>query len=168
MVLIPPNIPSLRGFPSVTTPDVEGVRIAIVRGLWNEVVVSSLVQSAANFLKTKAASVEIFTVAGAFELPFAARQIQESGKFDAVIAIACLFKGETMHFEYVSQAVLSGLMDLNLRGPVPVINGVLHCLNEEQAMLRAGLVADAQNHGENFAIAALQQLKIKDQLFVNH
>lgn len=101
--------------------------------------------------------VEFFRVTGAFELPWLCRQMAMSGKFDAVIAIACLFKGETWHFEYVSEAVVQGLMKLNVELDVPVINGVLHCATDDQAVARI-------SHGKDFAIAALQQLHSRELL----
>ncbi len=130
---------------------------------WNAVVCEGMAKEAVDELQRRgvgAESIEVFRVTGAFELPWLCRQMMVSGKYDAVIAIACLFKGETLHFEYVSEAVVQGLMRLNVEMPIPVINGVLHCLNETQALARIP-------HGKDFAVAALQQLHSRDLVLRN-
>ncbi|PKY03996.1 DMRL synthase family protein [Aspergillus campestris IBT 28561] len=77
--------------------------------------------------------------------------------FDAIIAIGVLIKGETMHFEYISDAVSHGLMRVQLESGVPVIFGVLTVLNEEQALARAGVGKNAMhNHGEDWGSAAVE------------
>ncbi|KAI9893576.1 MAG: hypothetical protein M1814_006372 [Vezdaea aestivalis] len=75
--------------------------------------------------------------------------------FDAVIAIGCLIKGETMHFEYIAEAVSQGLMRVQLDSGVPVVFGVLTVLKEDQAKARAGL-AGHDNHGEDWGKAAVE------------
>lgn len=167
MPLIMPQVP-IRGFSPVALSDASaaGLRVVVVRALWNDVIVSSLALGCKTTLEARGAAVDFLTVAGAFELPYVARLAAESGKYDAVIAIGCLFKGDTMHFEYVSEAVVRGLMDLNLRGSVPIINGVLHCFTEEQATSRAGLAEGSHNHGEDFALAAMQQVAVRKQLML--
>jgi 6,7-dimethyl-8-ribityllumazine synthase len=79
-----------------------------------------------------------------------------SGAFDAVIAIGVLIKGETMHFEYISDAVSHGLMKVQLDAGVPVIFGLLTVLTEEQGMARAGLSGNKHNHGEDWGAAAVE------------
>jgi 6,7-dimethyl-8-ribityllumazine synthase len=77
--------------------------------------------------------------------------------FDAVIAIGVLIKGETMHFEYISDAVSHGLMRVGLDTGVPVIFGVLTVMSEKQAMARAGMVeGDMHNHGNDWGSAAVE------------
>ena len=108
---------------------------------------------------------------GAFELPYAAARLQSS--CTVVLCIGCLIKGETMHFEYISEAVAQGIMRLN--APVlqsgewgemlalarsPVIFGVLECLTEDQALARAGLIAGSHNHGTEWAQSALRMAEI--------
>lgn len=77
-------------------------------------------------------------------------------KFDAVIAIGVLIKGETMHFEYIADAVSHGLMRVQLEKEVPVTFGVLTVLTEEQAMARAGMSPGGHNHGEDWGFAAVE------------
>jgi 6,7-dimethyl-8-ribityllumazine synthase len=76
--------------------------------------------------------------------------------FDAVIAIGTLVKGETMHFEYIADAVSRGLMRVQLDAGVPVVFGLLTVLSEEQGLARAGLVAGGHNHGEDWGLAAVE------------
>ncbi|OHF01096.1 6,7-dimethyl-8-ribityllumazine synthase, partial [Colletotrichum orchidophilum] len=76
--------------------------------------------------------------------------------FDAIIAVGVLIKGETMHFEYIADAVSHGLMRVGLDTGVPVIFGVLTVLNDEQAQARAGLTAGGHNHGEDWGLAAVE------------
>lgn len=86
---------------------------------------------------------------------------QSSGKsstsaFDAILAIGVLIKGETMHFEYIADAVSHGLMKVQLDSGVPVIFGLLTVLNEEQAMARAGMQGKGHCHGEDWGSAAVE------------
>jgi 6,7-dimethyl-8-ribityllumazine synthase len=79
--------------------------------------------------------------------------------FDAIIAIGVLIKGETMHFEYIADAVSHGLMRLQLEGNVPVIFGLLTLLEEEQGLMRAGIGgkgSEGHNHGEDWGSAAVE------------
>ncbi|KAI0185980.1 6,7-dimethyl-8-ribityllumazine synthase [Xylaria flabelliformis] len=79
-----------------------------------------------------------------------------SRPFDAIIAIGVLIKGETMHFEYIADAVSHGLMRVGLDLGVPVIFGVLTVLNDDQAKARAGLTSGSHNHGEDWGLAAVE------------
>ncbi|KAK4049910.1 lumazine synthase [Microbotryomycetes sp. JL221] len=83
---------------------------------------------------------------------------KSSGPFAAVIAIGVLIKGSTMHFEYISEAVTSGIMRVQLDTGVPVIYGVLNCLTEEQALQRAGVGREQKghNHGQDWGNAAVE------------
>ncbi|KAI2640666.1 6,7-dimethyl-8-ribityllumazine synthase [Hypomontagnella submonticulosa] len=76
--------------------------------------------------------------------------------FDAIVAIGVLIKGETMHFEYIADAVSQGLMRVGLDLGIPVIFGVLTVLDEQQAQARAGLVPSGHNHGEDWGLAAVE------------
>ena len=79
----------------------------------------------------------------------------QKGPFDAVVAIGCLIKGETMHFEYIAETVSRGLMRVQLDAGVPIVFGVLTVLKEEQARKRAGLDG-GENHGESWGQAAVE------------
>jgi 6,7-dimethyl-8-ribityllumazine synthase len=79
-----------------------------------------------------------------------------SGPFDAVIAVGVLIKGETMHFEYIADAAVHGLMRVQLDTGIPVILGILTVLNEDQAKARAGIDGKGHNHGEDWGLAAVE------------
>lgn len=85
----------------------------------------------------KASNIFTTYVPGSFELPLTAKYLTASKQFDAIICLGCLIKGETMHFEYISQAVSQGIMTVSLDSCVPVIFGVLTVLNKEQAVKRS-------------------------------
>ncbi|KAL8702108.1 MAG: hypothetical protein Q9224_000157 [Gallowayella concinna] len=84
--------------------------------------------------------------------------------FDAIIAIGVLIKGETMHFEYIADATSHGLMRVQLDSGVPVVFGLLTVLNEEQAMVRAGMKDGSHCHGEDWGVAAVE-LGIKRRMW---
>merc|ERR1719352_567407 len=86
-------------------------------------------------------------VAGSYEIPAAAQVLLESGRYDGVICIGCLIKGESMHFEYINEAVAQGIMRLNLDYKAPVIYGIVSALNEDQAKARSGVDGKGSNIG---------------------
>jgi 6,7-dimethyl-8-ribityllumazine synthase len=148
-------------------PGAASMRIAIVHTQWNPAIVGALVAGATRELLrhgVPAASISTSVVPGAFELPLGARlalaQPTLAARPDAVLCIGCLIKGETMHFEYISEAVCQGLMRLNLDHSKPVIFGVLECLTEGQALARAGLAPGSHNHGVEWAASALQMVAL--------
>ncbi len=101
-------------------------------------------------------------VPGAYELPFAARSLIENDQqLDAIIALGCLIKGETPHFDYISSSVAQTLQQVSQKTGIPVIFGVLTVLTESQALVRAGLQSSgsqshAHNHGVDYAQAAVK------------
>ena len=170
---------SVKGLaPSPLIPDAARLRVAIIHTQWNAAVVGALVAAAtAELLRhgVPASSITTSSVPGAFELPFAARcapLAPPPGCSNAaawapphvVLCIGCLIKGDTMHFEYISEAVCQGLMRLNTDGPVPVIFGVLECLTELQALQRAGLAPGSHNHGTEWAAGALHMAVLGEAL----
>jgi 6,7-dimethyl-8-ribityllumazine synthase len=122
-----------------------------------------LVKETISVLKEFDSVVEVHAVPGSYELPFAAKSLAVTFKYDAIITIGVLIKGQTMHFEYISSAVSDGLMRVQLETMCPVIFGVLTCLTEEQAEARAGLLEGSHNHGKDWAYAALEMVKYKKQ-----
>lgn len=139
--------------------DGTGLRVAIVHSKWNVEVVSSLVAGCKAELRkngVKESDIVVVEVSGAYELPYAANRVIHSQKIDAVVAIGCLIKGETMHFEYISEAVTQGIMRVQLDTNVPVLFGVLTVATEEQAKERAGLTSNGHNHGTEWAQTAIE------------
>lgn len=134
-----------------------GFRFAIVASRWNDLLTSKLVDGAVDALESAGAAesdVEIFMVPGAFELPLAAKKAAESGRFDAVIAIGIVIRGETPHFDYVAGEAAKGISKVSLDTGVPVMFGVVTTDTVEQAMNRSGLKAG--NKGYEAAMAAVE------------
>jgi len=104
------------------------------------------------------ADVEEFEVPGAFELPQAARAIAETGRFDAVVALGCVIRGETPHFNYICSAVAHGLTAAAGETGVPMTFGVLTTDTEDQAIARAG--AGPDNKGFEAAAAAIEMARL--------
>jgi 6,7-dimethyl-8-ribityllumazine synthase len=122
----------------------EGFRFAIVVSRWNDMLTSRLLEGALDALESSGASesaVEVFKVPGAFELPLASLKAAESGKFDAVIALGIVIRGETPHFDYVAGEAAKGITQASLKTGVPVMFGVITADTVEQAMNRSGLKA---------------------------
>jgi 6,7-dimethyl-8-ribityllumazine synthase len=139
------------------TPAAAGCRFAIVVSRFNEEVTTGLLAGARGALREAGVAdtdVAVVHVPGAFEIPVAARRLADSGDYDAVIAIGCLIKGETMHFEYIAAAASQGIMHVSTMTGVPVAFGVLTAMNDEQAELRAAPGPD--NKGREAALAAIE------------
>jgi len=99
-------------------------------------------------------------VPGAFELPLAARFLALSGTVDAVVCIGCLIKGDTQHFEYISDSVSSGIMSVGLQTSTPIIFGVLTVNTEQQALDRA---TGDDNHGISWAQTAVEMALLRKE-----
>ena len=141
---------------SALTPGA-GSRFAVIVSRFNAPITESLGVAAVAALREAGVAsdhIEQFSVPGAFELPQAARAAAETGRFDAVICLGCVIRGETPHFEYVSSAAAQGLMAAAGDTGVPMAFGVLTTDNQAQAMARAG--NDANNKGREAAAAALE------------
>jgi 6,7-dimethyl-8-ribityllumazine synthase len=134
-----------------------GARFAVIVSRFNAPITESLCRAAVAALReagVAAGAIEEFRVPGAFELPQAARAAAETGRFDAVICLGCVIRGETPHFEYVSSTAAHGLMAAAGETGVPMAFGVLTTDTEAQALARAG--DDADNKGREAAAAALE------------
>ena len=135
----------------------EGFRFAIVASRWNDFLTSKLIDGAVDALESAGAAeadVEIFMVPGAFELPLAALKTAQSGRFDAVVAIGVVVRGETPHFDYVAGEAAKGVSHASLETGVPVMFGVVTTDTVEQAINRSGLKAG--NKGFEAAMAAVE------------
>jgi 6,7-dimethyl-8-ribityllumazine synthase len=137
--------------------DASGLRTAIVVSRFNPEVTGRLREGAVGALIEAGASesrIDVFEVPGAFELPQAARAVAETGRFDAVICLGCVIRGETPHFEYISSAVAHGITAAAGDTGVPIAFGVLTTNTLEQAMARATDTPD--NKGREAAAAAIE------------
>lgn len=139
-----------------------GVRVAVVTARWNAEITDALTKGAIGAAREAAATVDTFTVAGSFELPAAARALAESGRYDAVVPIGCLIRGETPHFDVLAHAVARGLMDLSLATPVAIAFGVLTCDTPAQARARAG--GRHGNKGAEAMAAALESVALRQSI----
>lgn len=143
----------------------EGLKYAIVVGRFNEFITSKLLSGALDALKRHGAKEEEINVAwvpGAFEIPFAAQKLAESGKYDAVITLGTVIRGSTTHYDYVCNEVAKGVAAVGLKTGVPTIFGVVTTENIEQAIERAG--TKAGNKGWDAALAAIEMANLTKQL----
>ena len=136
--------------------------IAILASRYHSEITERLVEGAKNALKKYEKEVGTFWVAGAYELPQGAALLAASKKYDAIIPLGCLIEGETKHFDFISQAVASGLDEVGRNSKTPVSFGVLTVSTLEQARERAG--GKWGNKGEEAALAVLSLLQIKQEL----
>jgi 6,7-dimethyl-8-ribityllumazine synthase len=140
-------------------------RVAVVVGRYNEIVTARLLDGARQCFREKGvpeARVDVIWVAGAFELPVAAEAAAASGRYAAIVALGCVIRGETPHFEFVAGAAARGLGNVALAHRLPVGFGVLTTESLEQAMARAG--GSAGNKGYEAADAALTTADVLAQL----
>ena len=107
-------------------------------------------------------SVSVFRVPGAFEIPLAAKKAAKSGKFDAIIAIGCLIRGETPHFEYISNQTSLGIGQVALDTGVPVTFGVITVNTDEQAAARSQ--PNSENKGYEAATAAIDMVRLMREM----
>ncbi len=132
-----------------------GRKVAVVAAKFNDFIVASLLKGATAAWLERGGPAEdllIARVPGAFELPVVARRLALSGRYDAVVALGCVIRGDTPHFEYVSSECARGLQLASLETGVPVIFGVLTVETVEQALERAATTAGNKG-GEAMAVA---------------
>lgn len=141
--------------------DGSNLRIGIVKAMWNHELTDSLFDGCKKaILETgvKEENIVALDVPGSYEVVLGAKHLIDTARVDAVVCLGTLIKGETMHFEYIADAVTSGIMRLNLDTGVPVIFGVLTCLTEEQARVRA---IGGNNHGVPWGKTAVEMALLK-------
>ena len=138
---------------------------AIVNSRWNAFITSHLEEGALDVLRRMGAAddaVTVIRVPGAFEVPIAVQKAAASGKYDAVIALGCVIRGATPHFDYVAGEVSKGMSRVALDTGVPVAFGVLTTDTIEQAVERAG--TKAGNKGAEAALAAIEMVDVLRQM----
>ena len=132
-------------------------RFAIVWSRFNKAVVQKLLDGALKCFEERGApaeSVYVVEVPGAWELPYAAKKLATSDRFDAVVALGAIIRGGTPHFDYVSEGTALGLGGVSLDAGIPVVFGVLTTDDHEQALARAG--GDHGNKGYDAALTAIE------------
>lgn len=143
----------------------ENIKVGIVASRFNEIVVSKLIDGAADALDRHGVdgnNVDLVWVPGAFEIPLTAKKMAVSGKYDAVICLGAVIRGETDHYEHVASEVTKGIAQVSLSSGVPVLYGVLTTDTVEQALNRAGLKAG--NKGFECAMDALELVDLYREL----
>ena len=142
-----------------------GRRVGIVVSNFNDFVTDRLLAGAVAALKAAGVTegdITAIRVPGAFEIPLAAQHAAESGRFDALVCLGCVIRGETAHFEYISSAVSQGLATAATATGVPMAFGVLTTNSAEEALARAG--EGPSNKGHEAAVAALEMADVVAQL----
>lgn len=137
--------------------------VGVVAARWNTEVVERLLEGARRALESTGARSRDVSVPGAFELPFAARIIIESGTVDAVVVLGAVIRGETTHYELVAEGCASGVMEVQLATQVPIGMGVLTVENQAQAIARSE-PAGGHNVGEEATLAAIEMALLRKAL----
>ena len=143
-----------------------GFRFAIVASRWNDFISSRLLEGALDALErlgAAAEAIEVFKVPGAFEIPLLALTAAESEKFDAVICVGTIIRGQTPHFEYIANEVTRGIGQAGLETGVPVVFGIVTADNVDQAIDRAGVKLG--NKGFEAATTAVELVNLYKEAF---
>ena len=138
-----------------------GFRFAVVSSRWNDFLTARLVEGALDALERLGADeggVEHFRVPGSFEIPLVAQRVAQSGRFDAVVCLGTVIRGQTPHFEYVAGEVTKGIAQAGLSTGVPVLYGIVTADTLEQAIDRAGVKAG--NKGFEAAMSAVEMVNL--------
>lgn len=142
--------------------DANGLRFAVVVSRWNAFITERMLEGALDALRRCGArreDVEVTRVPGSFEIPSAARLLAESGRFDAIVTVGCLIRGETSHYEHIATEVTRGIGQSAQETGVPHAYGVITVENLEQAIDRAGLKSG--NKGFEAALTAIEMANLK-------
>jgi 6,7-dimethyl-8-ribityllumazine synthase len=153
--------------PSSTSGDLKatGLHFAVVVSRFNSFITDRLLTAALDALQRAGAAdkdVEVVRVPGAFELPLVAKKLAATGRYDALIAIGCVLRGETTHYDYVCSETARGLQLAQMDAGLPIIFCVLTCDTLEQAIDRAGLKGG--NKGFEAGLAAIEMAQLSRKL----
>ncbi len=156
----------MKSAPRAGGSSARGFRFAIVASRWNESLVSRLIEGALDALEEYSVdkhTVEIFRVPGSFEIPLCALKAAQSAKFDAVICLGVIIRGETPHFEYIAAEVARGIGEAGMKSGIPSLFGIITAENIEQANDRAGIKLG--NKGYEAATAAVELVNLYKEAF---
>ena len=143
----------------------EGARFAIIASRWNPRITDALVAAARDTFVGNGVdetSIDVVRVPGAWELPMAAREVAVAGRHAAIVALGCVVRGDTRHYEQVADGASDGLMQVALETGVPVANGVLAVERFEDAQARAG--GSHGNKGEEAALVVIEMADLQRKL----
>jgi 6,7-dimethyl-8-ribityllumazine synthase len=146
--------------------DAESFSFAIVASRWNEFISARLVEGALDGLErlgAKQERVSVYRVPGAFEIPLLALRLAESGKFDAVICLGTIIRGQTPHFDYIASEVARGIADAGMDSGLPVVFGIVTADTVDQAIDRAGVKLG--NKGFEAAMTAVELANLYKETF---
>ncbi|HEX8852809.1 MAG TPA: 6,7-dimethyl-8-ribityllumazine synthase [Pyrinomonadaceae bacterium] len=139
----------------------EGFRFAIIASRWNDFLTARLVEGALDALVRLGAAqeaVEVFKVPGSFEIPLLALRVAETKRFDAVVCVGTILRGQTPHFDYIAGEVTKGIAQAAMQTGVPVLYGIITADTLEQAIDRAGVKAG--NKGFEAAMSAVELVNL--------
>lgn len=150
---------NLSAYDIESVPDASAMKFGIIVSEWNENITGALLHGAKSTLERHGVltdNISIYTVPGSFELVYASSKLVERGDVDAVIALGCVVRGDTPHFDYVCLGTTQGIAALNAQARIPVIFGLITTDNMQQAEDRAGGVHG--NKGDECAITAIKMV----------
>ena len=143
----------------------KGKKIAIVVSSFNEVISRNLLQGCIDTLKkcgTEDKDISIYWTPGAFEIPLICFKLSSSKKYDAIISLGAIIRGDTPHFDYIASSLMRSLQEISLKTHTPIILGVITAETEEQALERAGI--KKENRGREAALAALEMANLNSKI----
>jgi len=135
--------------------------IAIVVSQFNQEVTGGLQRGALSYLKEQGilvATSDVYMAPGAFEIPLLAQTLARTGRYDGVVCLGCVIKGDTAHFEFISLGATMGLMQASLQTEVPITFGIITTYTDEQAIARSR--DDGHNKGREAAAACVESLEV--------
>ena len=144
----------------------DGIRVAIVASRWNELISARLVEGALDALKRLGArdeQVDLYRVPGSFEIPLLALRLAQSRKFDAIICLGTIIRGQTPHFDYIAAEVAHGISHAALTTGIPVVFGIVTADTVDQAIDRAGVKLG--NKGFEAAMTAVELVNLYKEAF---
>jgi 6,7-dimethyl-8-ribityllumazine synthase len=155
-------------FKTTGIPDTAGACVVIVRTEWNDAIVGELEKGCRAELEKSGLLCRVITVPGAFEIPFGIRAYWDVHKYkddrpQAFVALGCVLRGDTPHFDYVCTAVTEGVLQLNMTLPIPTIFGVLTVDNQQQADERIG--GKHGHKGEEAAVTAIKMIALQRSFY---
>ena len=143
----------------------DSMKVGIVAARFNEIIVNKLLGGAVDGLVRHGVKEDNITAAwvpGAFEIPLAASKMAASGKYDAIICVGAVIRGDTSHYDYVCNEVSKGIAQVGLNSGIPVLFGVITTENIEQAIARAG--SKSGNKGYDCALSAIEMVNLLEKM----
>ena len=143
----------------------QNAKVAIVVARFNDFITSKLLAGAQDTLTrhgVNADQIDVYLVPGAFEIPITAQKMAQSGKYDAVICVGAVIRGDTSHYDLVCNESAKGIAQIELATGIPVLFGIITTENIEQAIARAG--SKAGNKGYDCALSAIEMVNLIKQL----